>query len=160
VLLIGDETAVPAVASILASLAPSIRVDALLEVPTAGDRRQLPTDAEARIQWLPREGAEHGSLLEPAVRAWLAASADAYRGVVVPTEQELAEIDVDRETLWDSPVLAGIDEVADAGFYAWIAGESAVIKTLRRVLVTEHRIDRHRVAFMGYWRQGQSEKQG
>ncbi|NUP75157.1 MAG: siderophore-interacting protein, partial [Sinomonas sp.] len=39
-------------------------------------------------------------------------------------------------------------------FYAWIAGESGVVKELRRYLVRECGIDREQVAFMGYWKQG------
>ncbi|MES1170393.1 MAG: SIP domain-containing protein, partial [Leifsonia sp.] len=41
--------------------------------------------------------------------------------------------------------------------YAWLAGESGVIKTLRRHLVTECGVDRKAVAFMGYWREGRPE---
>ncbi|MDP3892553.1 SIP domain-containing protein, partial [Nocardioides sp.] len=40
------------------------------------------------------------------------------------------------------------------GLYAWIAGEAGVVTGLRRHLVKELGIDRHQVAFMGYWRQG------
>ncbi|MCD9872179.1 siderophore-interacting protein [Streptomyces guryensis] len=43
--------------------------------------------------------------------------------------------------------------------YAWIAGESGSVKQLRRQLVREHGIDRRRVTFVGYWRQGLSEEQ-
>jgi NADPH-dependent ferric siderophore reductase len=64
----------------------------------------------------------------------------------------VADIDVDRELLWDSP------EDGDGEFYAWIAGEAATVKTLRRLLVTQHGVDRKRVAFMGYWRLGQAER--
>ena len=39
-------------------------------------------------------------------------------------------------------------------------GKSAVIKTLRRALVTTRGIDRSRVAFMGYWREGRAENNG
>jgi NADPH-dependent ferric siderophore reductase len=60
-------------------------------------------------------------------------------------------VDVDSEILWESP------QEAHGGFYAWIAGESAAVKTLRRLLVRDHGIDRSRVAFMGYWRLGRSE---
>ncbi|MDF2554269.1 MAG: siderophore-interacting protein, partial [Microbacterium sp.] len=67
--------------------------------------------------------------------------------------QVLGDIDVDREMLWDSP------EEGEGEFYAWMAGESATVKTLRRLLVTGHGVDRKRVAFMGYWRLGQSERQ-
>ena len=41
--------------------------------------------------------------------------------------------------------------------YAWIAGEAAVIRELRRYLVREVGMDRRQVAFMGYWRIGKSE---
>ncbi|MCX4990748.1 MULTISPECIES: siderophore-interacting protein [unclassified Streptomyces] len=43
--------------------------------------------------------------------------------------------------------------------YAWIAGESGCVKELRRHLVRERGIDRRRVTFVGYWRQGLSEEQ-
>jgi NADPH-dependent ferric siderophore reductase len=43
--------------------------------------------------------------------------------------------------------------------YAWIAGESGRVKELRRHLVRERGIDRRRVTFVGYWRQGLSEEQ-
>ena len=61
-------------------------------------------------------------------------------------------MDVDVDLLWDSP------EAADGEFYAWTAGEAAMVKTIRRMLVTDHGVDRKRVAFMGYWRAGQSER--
>ncbi|NUL26220.1 siderophore-interacting protein [Streptomyces lunaelactis] len=41
--------------------------------------------------------------------------------------------------------------------YAWIAGESGSVKALRRHLVREREIDRRRVTFVGYWKQGVSE---
>ena len=41
-----------------------------------------------------------------------------------------------------------------ADTYAWIAGESWLVKALRRALVTELGVERSRVAFMGYWREG------
>ena len=42
--------------------------------------------------------------------------------------------------------------------YAWIAGESWMVKALRQSLVTELGADRSQVAFMGYWREGVSMK--
>ncbi|WP_229401782.1 siderophore-interacting protein [Micromonospora okii] len=41
--------------------------------------------------------------------------------------------------------------------YAWIAGESATVRGLRRHLVSERGVDRRRVTFAGYWRRGASE---
>jgi NADPH-dependent ferric siderophore reductase len=43
--------------------------------------------------------------------------------------------------------------------YVWIAGESGYVKALRRHFVGERGIDRRRVTFVGYWRQGLSEEQ-
>lgn len=43
--------------------------------------------------------------------------------------------------------------------YAWIAGESGCVKEMRRHLVRERGIDRRRVTFVGYWRQGLTEEQ-
>ncbi|MFR0656789.1 SIP domain-containing protein, partial [Pantoea sp. SIMBA_079] len=63
----------------------------------------------------------------------------------------LDDVDVDNDILWETA------EAVPAGFYAWIAGESAAVKTLRRLLVRGHGIDRSRVAFMGYWRLGRAE---
>ncbi|GGX47176.1 MULTISPECIES: siderophore-interacting protein [Streptomyces] len=58
-----------------------------------------------------------------------------------------------------------LDVVRDAGLpaaehpYVWIAGESGCVKALRRHFVGERGVDRRRVTFVGYWRQGLSEEQ-
>lgn len=41
--------------------------------------------------------------------------------------------------------------------YAWVAGESATVKAVRRHLVRERGFDRKAVKFSGYWRRGTSE---
>ncbi|MFI6043973.1 siderophore-interacting protein [Nocardia sp. NPDC051321] len=41
--------------------------------------------------------------------------------------------------------------------YAWIAGESSVVRTLRRHLVTDRHIPKADITFRGYWRLGASE---
>ncbi|WP_282699311.1 siderophore-interacting protein [Streptomyces sp. CC219B] len=43
--------------------------------------------------------------------------------------------------------------------YVWIAGESGCVKELRRHFVNERGIDRRRITFVGYWRQGLTEEQ-
>ncbi|MFF9156629.1 siderophore-interacting protein [Streptomyces sp. NPDC014846] len=43
--------------------------------------------------------------------------------------------------------------------YVWIAGESGQVKAVRRHFVGERGIDRRRVTFIGYWRQGLTEEQ-
>ena len=65
--------------------------------------------------------------------------------------------------LWETPTYSSSGEELDgpvtvghdvAGIYAWIAGESRMVTTLRRCLVNEVEMDRRQVAFMGYWRHG------
>ncbi|MGV9343963.1 siderophore-interacting protein [Streptomyces spiralis] len=43
--------------------------------------------------------------------------------------------------------------------YVWLAGESGRVKAARRHFVGERGIDRRRIAFVGYWRQGMTEEQ-
>ncbi len=78
---------------------------------------------------------------------------------------EVAEVDPD---LWETPTYSSSGEDVDGqagsvghdwdGLYAWIAGESKVVTGLRRALVNDLHIDRHQVAFMGYWRLGVAMK--
>jgi NADPH-dependent ferric siderophore reductase len=153
-LLAGDETAVPAICSILESLPEGRRAWAFLEVPSAADALHPRLPAGAEITWLARGDAVRGVQLEAAVREWVARSRELLSPVVLGEIPPLADIDVDLELLWDSP------EAPDVGsFYAWLAGEAGVIKLLRRFLVSETGVDRSRVAFMGYWRQGRAEAQ-
>ncbi|MCS5718835.1 siderophore-interacting protein [Herbiconiux sp. CPCC 205763] len=154
-LLAGDETAAPAICSILESLPAGTRAHAFIEVPHPDDAIDISTDADVSVTWLGR--ASGGLGLQDAVRAWVGEHRDRIAPALAETEQELADIDVDVEMLWDSP--EPDSEHPSANFYAWLAGESACIKALRRLLVTEVGVDRHRVAFMGYWRLGKAEAQ-
>lgn len=174
ILLAGDETAVPAIASILDSLKDSqAQGKAVLEVPSAEDIIDITAPTGFEIEWLPRGEADFGQLLEPAVReavrsetripvgAGPAGSAGGPDGQV----RELDDVNIDEEILWDVP--AALTEAAqgsssatekdDRPFYAWIAGEAGPVKRLRRYLVQEVGVDRKQIAFMGYWRQGKAE---
>ncbi|MFG2632913.1 siderophore-interacting protein [Streptomyces sp. NPDC048362] len=119
VLLVGDETAVPAATAILETLPAGTRARAWLEVPRAGDIQDVVTGARAEITWLVRHD---GS--PPA--------ADTVREAALPAARRP---------------------------YVWIAGESGRVKALRRHFVGERGIDRRRVTFVGYWRQGMTEEQ-
>jgi NADPH-dependent ferric siderophore reductase len=178
-LLAGDETAVPAILNILDHLADldeegvPVRGRALLEVPCVDDELAVRAPDGVEVHWLPREGAEVGTLLEPAVHEAVAADAALLAEVrdarasdsSDDAREELPDVDVDQVILWEVPhVLTAAahgsgTEVAeeDRPFYAWIAGEAGVIKRLRRYLVREVGVDRRQVAFMGYWRQGRAE---
>lgn len=146
VLLAGDETAVPAICGILERLPAGMAGEALLEVPDPADTLPVTAPLGVRVSWLARDGAPHGGRLVPAVEA-------AATRLLPPAAggDPLDDIDVDNELLWEVP------EDAAAGCYAWLAGEASVIKALRRLLVTEHGLDRRAVAFMGYWRLGRAE---
>jgi NADPH-dependent ferric siderophore reductase len=156
-ILAGDETAVPAVASIVESLRPDARGVVCLEVPTAGDQQCWEVPDHVEVWWLVRRhvagSAPHGSLLEAAVAEVLAEQ----RGLGPPTAgTNLEDVDVDTSTLWEVPGGGSTCELDASGLYAWLAGEAGVIKRLRRLMVNDHGIPRTAVAFMGYWRQGRS----
>jgi NADPH-dependent ferric siderophore reductase len=150
-LLAGDETAAPAICAIIEGLGAGFVVDAFIEVPSIDDALPLAA-GDARVRWLARDDRPHGEALIEAVEAWAAASGDVLARAAAPRPQELDDIDVDVDLLWDSP------DDGEGEFYAWIAGESQTVKVLRRLLVQGCGVDRKRVAFMGYWRTGQVER--
>ena len=74
------------------------------------------------------------------------------------TAQEVEEIDVDHDLLWEVPRTARSGAaLRRTSLYAWLAGEAAAVRALRRHLVAERGVDRRSVAFMGYWRLGRAE---
>ncbi len=157
VLLVADETALPAVARILEDLAAAdqvgLRVTALVEVPTAGDCLDLVAPDGAQVVWLVRAGRPHGFALDRAVRSWtmVAAGPDA---VAEPSEGGLDE----DEPLWEVPE---VDETSAGtplrGAYVWVAAEQGVVRGIRRHLLGEVGLGRAQVALMGYWRLGRSQ---
>ncbi|MDN5749718.1 MAG: siderophore-interacting protein [Pseudonocardia sp.] len=106
---IGDETALPAVATVLDALPPGVPVFAFLEVADAAEEQDLPTT----VRWVHRGDREPGEPLTEAVRA--------------------AEFPPGRGQ-------------------AWLSGESACVKDLRRHLFDDRGIDRRAVYATGYWR--------
>ncbi|MCR2785797.1 MULTISPECIES: siderophore-interacting protein [unclassified Microbacterium] len=150
-LLAGDETAAPALAVILEQLPEEACGVVVLEVPDPADAAYLPHHAGFEYVISARSDDRHAHLL-PSVADAAARLAPAGRGAAVE------EIDVDNEILWEVPRTAkGGAALKSAPLYAWLAGESGAIKTLRRQLVSEQGVDRRAVAFMGYWRLGKAE---
>ena len=90
-LLVGDETALPAIARHLEEMRPGVSAFVLIEVADAREERHLPTAANAAISWLHRDHMTAGTpnLLEQALRrvalprgdtyAWLAGEIETVR---------------------------------------------------------------------------------
>jgi NADPH-dependent ferric siderophore reductase len=151
VILAGDETAAPAIARILEDAPRELRGAAFIEVPSADDILHIDAPSGVDVHWLPRGEEQHGLQLIPTVLTHLG-DADA---------EEIDDL-TDSESdvlLWETPAYSALGEpiteaqAADDRYF-WIAGESAVVTTLRRHLVKDLGIDRGQVAFMGYWRRG------
>ena len=161
-LLVGDETAVPAIAAIMDSL---IRDHwqgegvALIEVPAEEDRLPLPELEGIRIIWTTCDESGHGHALIEAMHNLLEdLPIHSPTAVADESSKEFTEIDIDKELLWETADAAQADaSIHVDDLYAWIAGEAATVRELRRMLVRDRGMDRRNVSFMGYWRQGRSE---
>ncbi|WP_051477252.1 siderophore-interacting protein [Arthrobacter sp. Br18] len=126
ILLAGDETAVPAISSILEALPAHVTGHAFLEVPDGSDFQDISTDSGVQISWLARHptGALRGELLYGAVRA--------KRQVNTATQENTHAM------------------------YAWVAGEAGTVKSLRRYLVNQLGLDPRQSEFRAYWSLGKS----
>ena len=154
-LIAGDETALPAVASILEGLPPTARGTVLIEVPEPDDVLELPGPTGVTVEWITRDGDEHGVRLSAAVRRVAGRLLPPALPAPVTGRHESAQDDLPEsaeEDLWDVPEPA--DRPIAAPVYAWLAGEAGCIAGLRRHLVRDLGLDRRAVAFMGYWRHG------
>jgi NADPH-dependent ferric siderophore reductase len=148
-LLVGDETAAPAIAGILSALPGDRAAHAIIEIPSSADALELDGHGDVTVQWVPRDGGHPGSTLLPAVQAWVAERPAVVGTSLANGSQQLEDAP---ELLWESP-----EADVHAGLYAWVAGESGAITSIRRYLVRDVGIDRGQVAFMGYWRRGTSQ---
>lgn len=152
ILLVGDETAAPAIAVILEQLPREATGIVVLEVPDERDAAYLPPHPGFRVYAAGRgAGARHDHL---------GRVVEAHASVLCPEGRgaDVEEIDVDHDLLWEVPRTAkGGAALKSAPLYAWIAGEASAVKALRRHLVRDVGVDRRAVAFMGYWRLGRAE---
>ncbi|WP_330176500.1 siderophore-interacting protein [Streptomyces sp. NBC_01498] len=104
----------------------------------AGNLESLPPGVPARV-WI--------TLQHAADRCALPTRADARVTWLVREESAPAAEDAIRAA----------DDLPQGTPYAWIAGESATVRAVRRHLVRERGYDRRAVKFTGYWRRGTSE---
>lgn len=144
-LLIADETALPAVAGILeelAALPAPPQTQLFIEIPGQGDEIPLAGWPDLWVEWMPRGLSAPGALM---VEAGQRAAVPVATPRPAPA---LAEVDVDEAILWD------VAAPSDAGFYGWVAGEAAAVLAIRRLLIAERKVDKASLNLMGYWREG------
>ncbi|MFI7587978.1 siderophore-interacting protein [Spongisporangium articulatum] len=141
VLLVGDETAVPAIAAILERLAPGTTGRALMEVPAARDALDdVSAPPGVELLWFFRGfGRTVGDLLVPALRELFPAAGRAADVADLP----------EGEVLWDVEELTG-----PSTGYAWLAGEAGMVVALRRHLLRDAGWPKGSVVSMGYWKYG------
>lgn len=183
VLAVGDETAAPALVSVAEELADPFGgftgvADIVIELPEGGELADLlprrlalpepwvpaasasdlestpglllhhPSEGRIRVHVGTRgEGAPSGSWARPRVAALLGLGED-------PTAAQPAPPPEGEAREW---TVAEGAEADLAGRYVFLAGESAMVRGLRRLCVNEAGIPKQQVSFMGYWRQGQAE---
>ncbi|WP_256796347.1 siderophore-interacting protein [Terrabacter sp. Ter38] len=162
--LVADETALPALASIVESLPAGTRGVAVVEVPDDTDFLDVRFPAGIEPHWIARGARPRGEQTLAVLRACLD---------LCPHERGLADapalgpaVDLD-DDVWETPTRSssGADVTTvsnEPGWadvretYAWVAGDSDTVKACRRLLVGEGGMPRPQVAFMGYWKQGRA----
>lgn len=128
VLLVADESGLPAVAGICESLPADARGLAIVEVPTAADRQDFRVPPGLDLRWVVRDELPAPSSGDDAVPG--AAALEAVRGVTLP----------------------------DGDGYAFAVGESALATGTRRHLVNDRGMPRTHVDFVGYWKHGRASQ--
>ncbi|MGB3593556.1 MAG: siderophore-interacting protein [Ornithinimicrobium sp.] len=127
-ILVGDETAVPAIANIVSQLPEATTAEVWLEVPVGPDAHVVDVPAQMTVTTVARGDRAHGELLLRALRE----HADAASAVISRQAQPSSP----------GPTLA------------WVAGEAGFVRSVRRHLIEERRVDREHITFMGYWKRG------
>lgn len=122
-LLIGDDTALPAVARRLEELGAASRAIVVLEVADAAAQIALPSLAQVEVRWLHRGDAHEGSLLEGALREVTLPQGEGY----VWAAGETAAMKAVRQHLVGE---RGIDKKRIRASAYWKRGDAAVHETL------------------------------
>ena len=165
VVILGDETALPAMLRIADEWPAELTGTMYCELVEAADIPQIEFPENLTVHWVPRSQ-EHtyGDLLvESAARLF---EVENPRGEFTPPEPSLSDAAEPAPLVWETPAYSSYDDddesseptstVAErfADTYFWIAGEAGMVTTIRRMLVKGAGISRHSVSFMGYWKNG------
>jgi NADPH-dependent ferric siderophore reductase len=119
-LLIGDETALPAIARRLEEMHPGIAAIAIIEVADRHEERRLATAANAAVTWLHRNGRQAGrsGLLEAAVRSLQLPAGEVHAWIACEIEvaRRLRQYFMEEEALPRSRIkAAGYWKIGEAG---------------------------------------------
>ena len=117
-LLVGDESALPAIGAALERVPAGVPVHALVEVDGPADEQPLTSPGRLNVAWCHRDRARPEQLV-----AALAALA-----------------------------------FPDGRVHAFVHGEAALVKALRRHLLEERDVPREHLSVSGYWRRGDDEE--
>ncbi|GAB2604999.1 SIP domain-containing protein [Kribbella endophytica] len=117
-LVVGDDTAVPAIDRLLGELPDDVQAEVYIEVAEESHRIDLPERPGVTVTWVVRSGQ-------------------------APSTKPL--------------LLQAVREAAprEGSMFAWIAGEQAVVRDLRRYLIEERGVDKSDIDFTGYWRRAE-----
>lgn len=90
--LVGDETALPAMGRWIESSNGRAPITALIEIPDQADRQSLPTAANVAITWLPRNGGDAAAsgLLEQALRELPVPAGDTFYWIAAESRRARA----------------------------------------------------------------------
>lgn len=186
IVMLGDETALPAIAKTLEEWPEGVQGDVFIEIPCISDAQQLEVPPGVSVQWLARAEDErdssgeqlYSSLVKIVDNALSQAPRESPSNVLErnasPTTTPAGENDAS-VLVWETPSFSqsgedisygGSEDQANtepleptlAGTYFWIAGESSVVVRMRRLLVKECQVPRNQVSFMGYWKRGYAAK--
>jgi NADPH-dependent ferric siderophore reductase len=130
-LLIGDETALPAIGRRLEELPSDTRALVVAEVDNPAEEQQFESAAKLEVIWVHRRIAEHGGI--PDTGDHTVPAGDATRIL-----QRLRSI-----------------EFPSGDYFAWVAAETQVARAVRQYLLTERSADKQWIKAAGYWRRGE-----
>jgi NADPH-dependent ferric siderophore reductase len=132
-LLIGDETALPAIGRRLEELPANTRALVVAEIESPGEQLRFTSAAPFEVAWVHRAG--HGVQREH--RADGAPPTDAKPGDATLLLQRLRSL-----------------SFPPGDYFAWIAAETQVARAIRQYLLTERGAHKESLKAAGYWRRG------
>jgi NADPH-dependent ferric siderophore reductase len=140
-LLIGDETALPAIGRRLEELPRDTRALVVAEVDGPEEEQKLSSAAPFEVIWVHRNRVSAGS------------------GGVSGNAADVGSLAVARSVPGAGDPTLLLERLRSVQFptgdyFAWIAAETQVARALRQYLVTERSTNKHWVKAAGYWRRG------